>query len=360
MYRNLDLYLRDLERELRLLPATRRWEIIHQLKGDYADREGSLADLPSPQEFAREFTQHLALVPAGFFRRVAAFVLDMAAMAVVVMLSLLAMLNLWPGAAGQLLVALTAMGMVFLYFPLLEGTFGKTLGKAITGVLVVREDGRPCGYGEAFLRRIPFWFNLFLIDGAFALFLAGGQRAFDRVARTLVVRDTSPQKTWLSLVGIGLVLAFVLSTGFAGYTTFRWLTYTPQVPASGSPETVLQNLVLPGLTPLTSAPTETFGLEGQAAELKLAGAQGTVTITAYRGDRGRSMMSLWTAEDRVKRMSRHSEFGQSSVLQYFTHSQRIITWQRGEWAFLVQADRGMSAQEFDKLVAEVSRQLSQR
>jgi len=77
------------------------------------------------------------------------------------------------------------------YFTYLEGSKGQTIGKMITKIKVVREDGRPIDMSQAFIRNI-----LRLIDGLIA-YLIGAiliwrsdkkQRLGDRIAKTVVVR----------------------------------------------------------------------------------------------------------------------------------------------------------------------------
>ncbi len=79
----------------------------------------------------------------------------------------------------------------FGYFIYLEGSRGQTIGKMITRIRVVREDGRPIDMNQAFTRNI-----LRIIDG-FILYLIGAiliwrsdkkQRLGDRVAGTVVVK----------------------------------------------------------------------------------------------------------------------------------------------------------------------------
>jgi len=91
------------------------------------------------------------------------------------------------------IVALTVLGLVvwFLYFTLLEGRYGQTVGKMALSIKVVREaDGAPIDYGEAAVRTV-----LRIIDGLFdylvgAIFIWTSdkkQRLGDRVAHTVVV-----------------------------------------------------------------------------------------------------------------------------------------------------------------------------
>ena len=91
------------------------------------------------------------------------------------------------------IVAVSVVGLVvwFLYFTLLEGRYGQTVGKMALSIKVVREaDGAPIDYGEAAVRTV-----LRIIDGLFdyligAIFIWTSdekQRLGDRVAHTVVV-----------------------------------------------------------------------------------------------------------------------------------------------------------------------------
>ena len=77
------------------------------------------------------------------------------------------------------------------YFTYLEGSRGQTIGKMITRIKVVREDGRPIDMNQAFTRNI-----LRIIDGLIG-YLIGAiliwrsdkkQRLGDSVAKTVVVK----------------------------------------------------------------------------------------------------------------------------------------------------------------------------
>lgn len=77
------------------------------------------------------------------------------------------------------------------YYTYLEGSKGQTVGKMITKIKVVREDGSPIDMNQAFTRNI-----LRIIDGLFS-YLIGAiliwrsekqQRLGDSVARTVVVK----------------------------------------------------------------------------------------------------------------------------------------------------------------------------
>jgi uncharacterized RDD family membrane protein YckC len=80
----------------------------------------------------------------------------------------------------------------FLYHSLLEGLWGKTIGKKICGIIVLKEDFSKCTVGRGFLRNL-----MWIVDGFFyylvaAVAMAGTmkwQRLGDLVAGTIVVRD---------------------------------------------------------------------------------------------------------------------------------------------------------------------------
>ena len=80
----------------------------------------------------------------------------------------------------------------FLHHSLLEGLRGKTIGKKICGIIVLKEDFSKCTVGRGFLRNL-----MWVVDGFFyylvaAVAMAGTmkwQRLGDLVAGTVVVRD---------------------------------------------------------------------------------------------------------------------------------------------------------------------------
>ncbi len=83
----------------------------------------------------------------------------------------------------------------FLYFTLLEGTFGATLGKA--GALrVVRADGSRCGYGRAAIRVLVGMIecNFWLLGALFIWFTPKHQRLGDLLAGTVVVSSRKLSK----------------------------------------------------------------------------------------------------------------------------------------------------------------------
>lgn len=83
------------------------------------------------------------------------------------------------------------LGIVaLLYFPLLEGAKGTTVGKWALGLRVVKEDGDRIGYGDALLRNLAKFAPPVLILDVLVGFLVEPdqkQRLSDRLADTVVV-----------------------------------------------------------------------------------------------------------------------------------------------------------------------------
>ena len=97
----------------------------------------------------------------------------------------------WVGVTSVVLGALWWVVVV----PVLEWRTGRTLGKAALGLRVIAEDGTAPSLGQVVVRRLTLIFSgpLQLFDWAFALFNDRRQRAFDVVAKTVVVTDDAPR-----------------------------------------------------------------------------------------------------------------------------------------------------------------------
>ncbi len=78
------------------------------------------------------------------------------------------------------------------YFPVIEGFTGQTLGKKIIGIRVVRVDGADIGLVNAFLRRLLDWLD-FAFLGLVAIITTGMnprmQRIGDMAGKTLVTQE---------------------------------------------------------------------------------------------------------------------------------------------------------------------------
>jgi uncharacterized RDD family membrane protein YckC len=170
------------------------------------DMKALVERMGDPREVAAEFMSTVPMVYAGFWRRVLAFLIDLfvillfaglAAVLTVVLSNVVPQHpgGLWEnvlGGAIVLLVLISAnacIAMILLYFPLLEGRFGQTLGKRLLGLRVRSEDGLPASYVQTFLRRLSFYFEIFPFEALFLPFHPKHQRWFDILAKTVVVRE---------------------------------------------------------------------------------------------------------------------------------------------------------------------------
>ena len=104
---------------------------------------------------------------------------------------------IYTGSLTFQLAGADAMGLVgtftvlfFLYFVILEGHMGQTIGKMVTGIKVVKENGDPCDMKASLIRNI-----LRIIDGIF-IYIVGAviiavtdknQRLGDLAGKTVVV-----------------------------------------------------------------------------------------------------------------------------------------------------------------------------
>jgi len=90
---------------------------------------------------------------------------------------------------------LVSLAVFVLYFTLLEGHYGQTVGKMAVKIKVVREaDGAPIDYSEAAVRTILRFLDLipyiipYLLGATLIWSSEEKQRLGDRVARTVVVK----------------------------------------------------------------------------------------------------------------------------------------------------------------------------
>jgi len=181
------------------------------------DVKAARAGLGSPREMADSFMKAWAanLKRAGFWWRAAAFAIDCAiigALSFIIMSPIIAFIlftgmpvddvahEAWFYALSPALkiafiatvaTVLPAFLVVFLGYNFgFEGHFGRTPGKALMGLKVLRSDGTKIGYKEAILRNLSKYNQyLIVIDVLIMLifFNKEKQRGCDRMANTIVV-----------------------------------------------------------------------------------------------------------------------------------------------------------------------------
>src|SRR6185503_14102916 len=82
-----------------------------------------------------------------------------------------------------------------LLYPILsEHRVGRTIGKNLFGLRVVTEKGTRIGLGQAIVRQLPVFLQVFTIDALFALFTDRRQRAFEMLSKTRVVDVGEPER----------------------------------------------------------------------------------------------------------------------------------------------------------------------
>jgi len=175
------------------------------------------AGLCTPKETAASYMRSYAstLSRAGFWPRLAAFIIDSIILCATIfiltlpMLVLMVILNVpfskssdysWMGQHNPAVLALffglaliTVVSDIIVgigYYIVLEGHFGYTVGKYLLGMRVLKTDGTKIGYKESFLRNLPKYINnLIIIDALIMLifFNKEKQRGFDKVANTMVI-----------------------------------------------------------------------------------------------------------------------------------------------------------------------------
>jgi uncharacterized RDD family membrane protein YckC len=175
-----------------------RGQIATELRGHIEERvaqghpvEDVLRQLGTPAALAESYLAAVPLEPPPHLLRLGAKVVDVLLVLVVAIpLAAFWWIVLPPEGRPFALAATLAAGGFggFVYFVLAEYWFGRTLGKRITGLHVVRESGAPIGLGQAIVRQIPVAFQFYWIDVLFALFTDRRQRAFELLSKTRVVR----------------------------------------------------------------------------------------------------------------------------------------------------------------------------
>ena len=228
----VDRYINDVMRKVFAAPADRE-RLEADLRAHFAEAEAksepvgqTIDSLGTPEEVAAALTAERQVRYAGFWRRLVAFVGDcgllLALAAPPLSLAVFADSRLVSPdtlSKGWILVlvpmALAVVGIVIFYFPLLEAHFGKTLGKHLLRIRVVRESGAPISLGQAFVRRLSLYFDVLFLDALFIPFTQKRQRALDIVAQTIVAREPGEQAKWWGYA-ICLLLPAVSLLALAG------------------------------------------------------------------------------------------------------------------------------------------------
>ena len=115
--------------------------------------------------------------------------------------------------APALAVIAAAVTIALIYFIVLEGLLGRTIGKALLGIQVRRSDGSAVSIRHSFIRNLirPIdAIGVYLVGLAFALFTRRRQRLGDLAAGTVVIDNALRKITfaaifilWIALMALG-------------------------------------------------------------------------------------------------------------------------------------------------------------
>ncbi|MCC7007382.1 MAG: RDD family protein [Acidobacteria bacterium] len=197
-----DSYLEQvLDRIPRHLPL--RDQVAQDLRSTFADRQArgegadeAIRQLGDPTALAESYLSAVPMRPAPFMARVGAKLVDALLYGMALPIPAIVLLRMTftgTNTGPRTIAVVLILGLIGMGFWLLsaaaETRYGRTPGKKLMGLHVVRESGRRIGFGQAIVRQLPMFLNIFWIDALFALFTERHQRAFELLSRTRTVRD---------------------------------------------------------------------------------------------------------------------------------------------------------------------------
>lgn len=176
-----------------------RDQIAAELRAHIAERlaaghqEGDvLRQLGDPVKLAESYLSAEPLVSAPFSSRALAKLIDVAGVVAVICPTAWLVAQLFDPNWRPLVMILTlgVGGSVLfgVYTVWTEYRYGQTVGKRFQDLRVVRETGAQMSLGQAIVRSLPMFLQMYWIDVMFALFTEKSQRAFEMLSKTRVVR----------------------------------------------------------------------------------------------------------------------------------------------------------------------------
>jgi uncharacterized RDD family membrane protein YckC len=182
-----------------------RAQIATELRGHIAERlsfghplDEVLRQLGDPVRLAESYLSAVPLVSAPLGHRALAKIMDVA-LAIAVMVPVcwmaLRLLQIPLEMTFPLMLVGALIGGSFLfaiYTIVAEHVSGQTPGKRLLGIRVVRESGARISLGQAIVRQLPMFLQVFWIDVMFSLFTEKNQRAFEMLSKTRTVVAVPP------------------------------------------------------------------------------------------------------------------------------------------------------------------------
>jgi uncharacterized RDD family membrane protein YckC len=174
-----------------------RDQIAMELRSHIAERldrgqslDEVLRQLGDPVTLAESYLSAVPLQSADTLSRLVAKLIDFLSVAAVVVFPAAVWFVVLPRGLRPFIPIAAILACVFGfvgYTVLAEYWYGRTLGKRLMGIQVVRESGRRISLGQAVVRQLPFFAQFFWIDAIFALFTERRQRAFELLSKTRAV-----------------------------------------------------------------------------------------------------------------------------------------------------------------------------
>jgi uncharacterized RDD family membrane protein YckC len=186
-------------RVLNFLPrgTPERDQIAMELRGHIAERLASgqpleqvLRQLGDPLALAESYLAAVPLRSAPFGRRAVAKVVDMALILALMVPTICLAFLVSPEHVRPFVLfvgIVVSSGLAATYLVVAEAHYGQTLGKRLMALRVVRESGARISIGQAVVRQLPMFLQMYWIDVLFALFTDKHQRAFELLSKTRVV-----------------------------------------------------------------------------------------------------------------------------------------------------------------------------
>ena len=189
------------DKVLAMMPPTmpQRTQIAAELRSHIAERlahghtiDDVLKQLGDPATLADSYLSAEPLVSAPFGSRVVAKIVDTLGVLAVMCPTAWLVSQLVPAWwRPVVLICLMVIGSSLLfgiYTMASEYRRGQTIGNHLQGIRVVSETGARITFGQAIVRQLPMFLQVYWIDAMFALFTDKRQRAFEMLSKTRVVR----------------------------------------------------------------------------------------------------------------------------------------------------------------------------
>jgi len=188
----IDQVISQLPRDARL-----REQVAMELRSHIAERvehgqtvEDALRHFGDPIVLAESYLAVIPLIRAPFWPRAAARLVDffgVVSLGVPIFCVFFFTLRLELAFVAGVAVVGILLVVGTLYPVVAEYRYGKTVGKYLMGLRVVRESGARISFGQSVVRQLPMMTQVWWIDVLFALFTDKHQRAFELLSKTRVV-----------------------------------------------------------------------------------------------------------------------------------------------------------------------------